>query len=328
MVEHARQALVGAIGGTFISLAVMDIDELTVANFALLNSADFKTPMEAIERYIKSIPRVPNKVGLSIAGTVDGERARMNHLPWTFDWNDIRAVTGADQLCFINEFEALALAAPRMSAYDLIELNRGELRRTATRAVVSAGTGIGTAALAWAGDRWLPISGESRFATFPDPLPGEFDIRAMLATEGFVTAGEVLTGKGLVTLHGALRGKRSKLTPAQITKAGLSGEDPEAARALELMATWLGRFAGDIALHFGASGGVFLAGGMPSNIVPALQSQRFREAFEGDGERRAYLGSVPVNVIKSGADAGLRGAAIAVANSLPVRPNTIRRLRA
>jgi len=45
MVEHSRQALVGAIGGTYISLATMDIDELTVANFALLNSASFKSPM-------------------------------------------------------------------------------------------------------------------------------------------------------------------------------------------------------------------------------------------------------------------------------------------
>lgn len=328
MVEHARQALVGALGGTYISLAIMDIDELTVSNFALLDSADFASPMQAIERYIKSVPRVPNKVGLSVAGPVDGERARMSNLPWSFDRNDIRAITGADQIFFINEFEALALAAPRMSAYDLIELNRGQLRRTATRAVISAGTSVGTAALVWAGDKWCPLSGQSRLATFPTPLTGEFDLHAMLGSEGAVAAGEVLTGRGLVALYAGLRGKRSKLNPAQITKAGLSGEDADAVRALELMATWLGRFAGDVALHFGAAGGLFLAGGMPSNIVPALQTARFRDAFEGRGERRAYLGNVAINVIKAGADAGLRGAAIALANSLPVRPTNLRRLQA
>ena len=95
MVEHSRQALVGAIGGTYISLATVDIDELSIGNFALLNSANFKSPMEAIARYLKTIPSVPNKVGLSIAGTVEGERATMHNLPWSFDWNDIRAVTAA-----------------------------------------------------------------------------------------------------------------------------------------------------------------------------------------------------------------------------------------
>jgi glucokinase len=328
MVEHARQALVGAIGGTFISLAVMDIDELTVANFALLNSADFKSPMEAIERYIKSIPRVPNKVALSIAGPVDGQKAKMSNLPWAFDWNDIRAVTGSDNICFINEFEALALAAPRLSAYDLIELNKGQMSRTGTRAVISAGTGVGTAALVWASDRWVPVSGESRLATFPGPLTGEFDVQQMLAIEGRVSAGQILTGRGLVAVYSALKGKKTRLTPEGITKAGLSGEDADASRALDLMATWLGRFAGDVALHYGAKGGVFLAGGMPSNIVGALQTARFRDAFEGEGERRAYLGGIPVYVIKAGADAGMRGAAIALANGLPVRPTSVRRLRA
>ena len=70
MTDHSRQALVGAIGGTYISLAVTDIDELSIANFALLSSADFDTPMQAIERYLKSIPRCPDKIGLA----VDGDR--------------------------------------------------------------------------------------------------------------------------------------------------------------------------------------------------------------------------------------------------------------
>ena len=132
----------------------MDIDEYSVANFALLNSANFKSPMEAIERYLKSLPRVPNKVGLSIAGSVDAERAKMSHLPWSFDWNDIRAVTHATHIAFINEFEAIALATPTLSSYDLINLNTGTMKRTSTRAVISAGTGLGAAALVWTGSKW------------------------------------------------------------------------------------------------------------------------------------------------------------------------------
>ena len=332
MVEHSRQALIGAIGGTFISLALVDIDELAVANFALLNSADFKSPMEAIERYLKSLPKVPDKVGLSIAGHVDGQKAVMAHQPWAFDWNDIRAVTGCDQVSFVNEFEALALATPTLGSYELVTLNTGLQKRSATRAVISAGTGLGTAALAWTGDRWVAISGASALASFPAPLGHEFDIRAVVAHEGFAHAGQVLTGQGLVALYHALMNekgaKTEHMTPERITRAGLSNEDEVASHALELMATWLGRFAGDIALHFGATGGVYLAGGMPAGITAALQTARFRDAFEGIGDRQTYLGDTPVHVIKASADAGLRGAAIALANSLPARGGTAHRLRA
>lgn len=329
MVENSRQALVGAIGGTYISLATMDIDELTIANFALLNSANFASPMEAIERYLKSLPSVPNKVGLSIAGTVRGETAKMNHLPWSFDWNDIRAASGAQHICFVNEFEALALALPHMTDYELIEIGKGRAEPYGTKVVLSAGTGLGTAALIRADEKWHAISGESRFASFPAPLGHEFDIRTVIAHDGFVTAGQVFTGKGLVKLYEALAGKPdAQLTPEQITAAGLSGKDSAASQALDLMATWLGRFAGDVVLHFGATGGLYLAGGMPSNIAAALQTGRFRDAFEGIGERHDYLGQIPVHVLKTGADAGLRGAAVALANSLPSRTGAVHRLRA
>ncbi len=334
MVEHSRQALVGAVGGTYISLAIADIDELTLNNFALLNSASFNNPMEAIARYLKSVPRCPDKVGLAIAGHVDGERAAMSNLPWSFSWNDIRAVTGdAKYVRFVNEFEAMALAVPRMSAYDLLPIKNGKPTKYGTKLAISAGTGIGSAALIWSGEKWFATSGESAQATFPAVMPDEFDIRAALSNDGFLAAGEVLTGHGLVALynellHSASGGAAKSITPEEITKAGLSGENEVARVALDLMTVWLGRFAGDIAAHFGAAGGVYLSGGMPANILSTLNADRFLEGFERAGSKHARLADVSVYVIKTGADAGLRGAAVALANSLPIRDPTFPRLSA
>jgi glucokinase len=334
MVEHSRQALVGAIGGTYISLAIADIDELTLSNFALLNSASFKTPMEAIQRYLKSVPRCPDKVGLAVAGHVDGEKVAMSHLPWSFDWNDIRAVTGAKYVTFVNEFEALALAVPRMSAYDLLPIRHGKLTKHGTKLAISAGTGLGSAALIWSGDKWFATSGESAQATFPAVIADEFDIRSALSSDGSLAAGDVLTGQGLVALYNALLqaasggGTPIPMTPEEITKAGLSGENEVARVALDLMTVWLGRFAGDVASHFGTTGGVYLCGGVPSNILSKLNADRFLEGFERGGSERTRLDDVPVYVIKTGADAGMRGAAIALANSLPVRAPAYRRVSA
>lgn len=328
MVDNSRQALVGAIGGTYISLATMDIDELTISNFALLNSAAFKSPMEAIERYLKSIPRCPRMVALSVAGTVEQDTALMTHRAWKFDWNDIRAATDADKICLVNEFEALALAMPHMTTYELIPLGGGIIRPGGHKAVVAAGTGLGTASLYLVDGHWRASSGRGTFASLPISLKTDFDFVDFADADGFVPAGRILCGSGLVAVYRRLGGTAAKPTPEQITTVGLDGTDPVAGRALDLMATWLGRFAGDVAAHFDATGGLYLAGGLPTGIVEALKKGRFRDAFEGVGERQGHLKDVSVFALKAAADPGLRGAAVALANSLPRANRPYHRLRA
>lgn len=317
MIDHSRVALVGAIGGTYISLAVADIDELTVSDFALLNSADFASPMVAIDRYLKSIPRTPAKVGLSVAGVVNDGTVTMSHLPWTFTTQDIRAITRADHICFVNEFDALALSLPRLLRYDLVDIADGERVLHGTKLAIGAGTGFGAAAIAWTGDHWHAVSGESRHVAMPVERPADPAAVPLTAEDAF-------SGRGLVTLYSELakqRGGGALLhTAPDITRAALAAEDDVAVEALNMTVVRLGRFAGDLALIYGARGGVYLGGGLPSNIVPALATQRFREAFEGEGGRRDYLGKIPIFAIKTGADAAMRGAAIALAQSLPAGP--------
>lgn len=89
-----------------------------------------------------------------------------------------------------------------------------------------------------------------------------------------------------------------------------------AEEALALFVEWLGRFAGDMALAFGARGGVYLGGGIAPKIIPALEMDGFRKAFEAKGRLSSFLKTVPVHVIKA-TDAGLRGAAIALSEAIP-----------
>ena len=93
---------------------------------------------------------------------------------------------------------------------------------------------------------------------------------------------------------------------------GLAGSDKIAAEALHLFVVWLGAFAGDAALFFGARGGVYLGGGIAPKILDALSTEAFRYAFEEKGRMQSYLAPIPVSVILApfaalkGAAAGLR----------------------
>lgn len=330
MTEYSRQALVGAIGGTYISLAISDIDELTVSNFALLNTADFEQPMQAVERYLTSIPHCPNQVGLAVAGTVAGDEVAFHHRPWILSKNDVRAATGADHVAFINDFEALALSLPHLADYDLREIHPGQPVLHGTKVVIGAGTGLGVASLVHAGGDWVALGGEGGFAAFPAQPADEYDVRQVFPGSSFISADDVFSGRGLVALYNALAKSRNAKPLAAgargVAAAGLSNEDPIAVDALDLIATWLGRFAGDIALIHGARGGIYLAGGLAANIVPALTTGRFRQAFENKGKRSDYVSKIAVKVVKTGADAGLRGAALALARSLPAPRAPLRRV--
>ena len=321
MIEHSRQALVGAFGGTYISLAIADIDELSVSNFALLDAPDFDAPMQAVERYLASIPRCPNKVSFAIAGSVDGDSVTFTHRNWTLNRNDVRAATRADHVCLINDIEATALVLPNLSAYDLHELHPGAAVPYGNKAVLMAGAAAGIAGLVHTGKDWVPVAGEGGYMRFNLSADEAAEFGKSFETGGYTSCGDVFTGKGLVALYGAIAAKTKApgtlATARQIAAAGLSGEDPVAVRSLQTMATWLGQVAGDIALLYGARGGLYLGGGLVANIVPALGTGHFREAFENRGKRSEYIARIPVKVIKTAADAGLRGAAIALARTLP-----------
>jgi glucokinase len=125
----------------------------------------------------------------------------------------------------------------------------------------------------------------------------------------------LLSGPGLGILHAILSDGAEPLLPAsEVTARALAGTDPAARKALNLFVAWLGRFAGDLALVYGAQGGVYLGGGIAPRIAGILASGRFRAAFQDKGRLRPYLAPIPTYVVTT-PDAGLRGAAIALASA-------------
>jgi len=129
---------------------------------------------------------------------------------------------------------------------------------------------------------------------------------------GRVSAEAVLCGPGMLRLYRAICATDGiapkQATQEAVTAAGLSGVDRQAAETLRLFATYLGRVAGDLALIFMAYGGVFLAGGISSQIAPVLKSGAFREAFEHKAPHEAIMKRMATAIIVK-KDAPLAGIA-------------------
>jgi glucokinase len=203
----------------------------------------------------------------------------------------------------------------------LRQLGGGERIERQPFALLGPGTGLGVSALLPAGDgQWVPLAGEGGHITMAPASAYEAEIIACLRDEfGHVSAERVLSGMGLCNLYRAVTQldarSGSTITAAELTQRGLSGEDPDCAKALSLFCSFLGTAAGNLALTIGARGGVYIGGGIVPRLGDYFHRSEFRSRFEAKGRLSDYLLPVPAYVIHAEHPA-LLGAAMALGNRL------------
>lgn len=322
MSSYSRIALVGDVGGNHARFAISDVDELTIAHYASFRRDLFPSLQDAVRAYLKSVPQRPEMAGIAVASPLAGDRYVMSDGGWSFTHDEVLAATGARKLRLLNNFEAVALSLPHLTGHDLEKICGGAPAEDAAKVAVGLGTVLGVAGLVPSEAGWVAVRGEGGHATFAAAGAEDLRFAMQVAADGatHVATQDMLSGAGLCRLYGILAGGGAapSLSAPEIVRAAHSGSDPAAEAALAHFARWLGRFAGDMALVYGARGGVYIGGGIPPHIIGSLKTEAFAASFRGKGALESYLAPVPVYVIKA-AEAGLKGAAVAVAAANPLK---------
>jgi glucokinase len=145
-----------------------------------------------------------------------------------------------------------------------------------------------------------------------------------------VSVERVLSGPGFAELYAFERSRAGIPEPAwlteeiaregdpapAVTRAGLSGRDEVAGRALERFLSIYGAEAGNLALKILATAGVWVGGGIAPKMLPKLQDGTFLGAFCDKGRLAPVLAKIPVKVVTNDRCA-LLGAARAGAEGRP-----------
>jgi glucokinase len=105
-----------------------------------------------------------------------------------------------------------------------------------------------------------------------------------------------------------------------IVRHGIAGGPGACAETVRIFCSLYGAEAGNLALQYLATGGVYLGGGIAPAILPALRWGEFLSAFLDKGRMRSLLSRVPVVVILDPAAPLLGAAAYAVAGGVLARP--------
>lgn len=311
---HARFAVQAAAGAP-----LCDVRTLTTAAHASLDAA--------IAHYLASGHHTGlQAMAIGVAAPVLGDQVQMVNCPWAFSQAALRRALALERLVVLNDFAALALGVAALGAADLLALggaaqlpaaSHAPNAPNAARIVIGPGTGLGAATLLpLAGGGWQVLAGELGHATLAPETPLEAEIAQWLVRHlGYAAQEFVLSGPGLVRLHQALAQVQGRVvaprTAPQISAAADAG-DAHCQQVRTLFLGMLGSAAGNLALANGATGGVYLAGG----ILPAwrhmLGASPLRQRFEAKGSYAAMLAPVPMWLVVAPQSPALAGAALAL----------------
>lgn len=239
---------------------------------------------------------------LAAAGPVQGGRCRLTNAAWTLDEEEIARALQLPWVRIVNDLEAVAAGLPDIDPAQTRLIGPDGALPGAPMAIVSPGTGLGIACVVVGPGGRCVITSEGGHASLASTNEYQDRLIAILRRRfGRASAERVLSGPGLVNLHQAvaeLEGCDSpRLTPSDVTEAAFDGSSPACRAAIDAFCAFLGAVAGDVALTFGARGGVYIGGGIAPRFVDHLGHSSFREHFVSKGRMRSYLERIPTRVI-------------------------------
>ncbi len=310
---HANPGLVADIGGTNARFAISD--GARPRDVASVRCADVPDIVDAVNRYLhgRGGPR-PRRACFAVAAPVDGDAIALTNGPWAFSRDEVRRELDLEQLLVVNDFAAQAASLAALTDDDLALIGDGRRAARATRVILGPGTGLGIAAATPCGERWVVVAGEGGHANFAPANALERRVVALVSERyGRVSNERLLSGSGLVEIHRALARIDDRAedasSPEAITASALAGESPACARTVGLFLDMLASVAGDMALYFGAAGGVYIAGGIVPRVASLVDAARFRRRFADKGRMAGYAATIASAVVTT-PYSGLIGAAI------------------
>jgi glucokinase len=293
--------LVGDIGGTKSHLALFEGE--TIVREEKFSSREASS-LEAIARQFLGGSGV-TAICFAVAGPVVRGVCKATNLPWVLKERSLSKELGAPTtLC--NDLEAMAAGASMLTPEKgLLVLREGKVRR-GNRAVIAAGTGLGVAGLIRRRGKEVPLASEGGHADFaPQDERGAKLFHDLREKYGHVSYERVLSGPGLEHLYWFLVEKENfpdelktkEEIPRRIVNMATERRGTTCLEVVRWFAALYGAAAGNVALHFLATGGVFFGGGIAPVIAPFLDSGEFFRAFGAKGRFQAMLDEIPLYVI-------------------------------
>ena len=323
-----KLVLAGDIGATKTNLGLFlpgskGLKRLSFCNFSSCGEAEL---VGRVKEFLLKEGAQKNLLAIcfGVAGPVHNGYVEATNLGLKLAEKELQKEFECPCLLLVNDLFATAAAIPLLLENELVVLQPGSFARGvgSTVAILAPGTGLGMAFLVDA-EKPQILASEGGHADFAPRNEDEVELwRYLKLRFGRVSRERLLSGPGLLNIYDWFRQRAvtrtaaatssqlsdsEMMTAASVVMAAENGENP-AVQALNTFVSLLGSVAGDLAVTGMATGGLYLAGGIPARIISHLRRDQFLLAFRDKGRMASWLEQVPVKVILN-PEAALLGAA-------------------
>ncbi|MBL7201581.1 MAG: glucokinase [Anaerolineae bacterium] len=308
--------LAADIGGTKTNLAIVDSERgprvpWVEATYPSSRYLDLET---LVGEFLSQRDLSVDRACFGVAGPVIDGRATITNLPWAMEEAQLAKALRLSEVRLLNDLECIAYAVPLLEERDLCTLNDRLPAVGGAIAVIAPGTGLGEAFLIGDGSRYRACPSEGGHADFAPSNALQLDLlRYLQDVYGHVSCERVCSGVGLPNIYAFLKASRYAEEPAWLADRLSRSADATpiivgnaldrdqrcdlCVATLDLFVSILGAEAGNLALKVLSTGGVYLGGGIPPRILPALSGGKFMRAFRNKGRFSEMIARIPVHVI-------------------------------
>lgn len=309
--------LAGDIGGTKTHLALFDLE--ADLHKPLAEAAFPSRRYASLEAVVTDFLRAANhppieRAAFGVAGPVVQGRAEITNLPWLLEESALARALNVAHVHLLNDLQSIASAVPVLAPQDIHTLHPGVAVPQSPIAVIAPGTGLGEAFLIWDGAQYRAHPSEGGHTSFAPMNDEQIEMLRFLRTRyDHISYERVCSGIGIPNIYAFYKESGRYAEPPWLAQALAAADDPTpvivqnavdrphdceiCVQTLQMFVSILGEESGNLALKVLATGGVYIGGGIPPRILPALSNGRFMQAFLDKGRFADLLAPVPVHVI-------------------------------
>lgn len=293
---------------------------------AIYPSANFKNFSELLTHFLQDAQKEGSSevsasvdaMCLALPGVVQQGHAHLTNLDWELSADQIQADFNIAKVLFVNDFQAAAIGITTLQEKDIVILNNVldavYVQKKAVTVVTGAGTGLG---LAWMDNTQNPLqlfATEGGHYDFAPTNDEQIKLLKFLQKQyGHVSYERILSGSGLAQLYDFFHSENKiqtnnsmRMTAKKVHELA-SQENPQAISALRLFVTVYAAHIGNLALLYKPEGGIYIAGGIASHILPWMQKEDFINSYLNKGRMAGLAQKIPVYLVVN-KRLGLQGA--------------------
>ena len=312
--EQPLLVLAGDAGGTKTNLALYRFEgrQMEPVAESTYHSASYESFHDILLKFAAEHPeQKPHRICLGVAGPVFNGKVDLTNLDWKLDALEIREQAKVQEVSLINDLEATAYGLATLKTDDFIAIHEGIAEFSGNIAIIAPGTGLGEAGLYWDGTCYHPFPTEGGHTDFGPRTKPDMKLLAWLQKKYEIVSWErVIAGPAIHDIYLFLKETKKRKEPdwlrdelqkddpsAVISRVAIEEKNAACIETMQFFVRYLARQSSNLALTMKATGGLFLAGGIPPKIAPLLQQNIFYHNFLDCDRMQALLRKIPVRII-------------------------------